>query len=76
MGHLPSNRRSNKGTGWQYFYHYVKNIWTKRSVLLFIAENYLGYVFSQFREVAEVSAVKGKTDIETGDVESFVTLDR
>lgn len=37
---------------------------------------HLGYFFSQLGEVAEVSAVKGKNSIATGDVDIFVTVDR
>lgn len=47
---------------------------TLHGVPVFISENHLGFFFSKFEEVAEVMAVKSKTDIATGDVKIILTV--
>lgn len=49
---------------------------TLHGVPVFISENHLGFFFSKFEEVAEVMAVKSKTDIATGDVKIMLTVTR
>lgn len=45
-------------------------------VPLIISEDYLGFFFFQFGEVVNVSVVKGKSGIATGDIKILVTVDR
>lgn len=46
---------------------------TLHGILLYISEDHLGFFFSQFGEVADVSSIKSKAVIGTGDVETLLT---
>lgn len=45
-------------------------------VSVYISKDHLSFFFSKFGEVAEFSAVKGKTGIATGDIEILITVNR
>lgn len=49
---------------------------TLHGVPLYISEDQLGYFFAQFCEVSDVSPVKSKTGIATGDMENWITVTR
>lgn len=49
---------------------------TLHRVPLYILEDHLGFFFSKFVEVADVSTVKSKVGIATGNLEILITADR